>query len=278
MRRCAALLLACLAFVPSVLAHDFWIEPESFTPKVGAILKVRLRVGDVGRGENVPRSEQRIVRFELVHGATAKSLVGRDGQEVAGLVRLESEGTTLLGYVSNQAFVELDGPKFASYLEEKGLDAIARRRAERGELEQPARELYARSVKSLITVGGRATDGFDRAMNLPLELIPHKNPSSLGRGAEGAGYETLPLSLYFEAQPLAGALVAALCLDEPHADATKPLFARTDERGRVELALPRAGRWLIAAVHMRPAQEHPERADYESYWGSLTFEIPAPTK
>lgn len=274
MRRFAAILLATLAFAPFAAAHDFWIEPESFTPKVGAILKVRLKVGDVARGENVPRSKQRIVRFELVQGAAAKTLVGRDGQDVAGLVRLESEGTALLGYVSNQAFVELDGPKFASYLEEKGLDVIARRRAERGELEKPARELYSRSVKSLISVGGRATDGFDRAMNLPLELIPHKNPSSLGPGVGGAGYEVLPLSLYFEAEPLAGALVAALCLDETHTDSTKTLFARTDARGRVELALPRAGRWLIAAVHMRPARENAEHADYESYWGSLTFEIP----
>lgn len=278
MRRVAALLLACLAFAPSVLAHDFWIEPESFTPKVGAILKVRLKVGDVARGENVPRSEQRLVRFELVQGATTKALVGRDGQDVAGLVRLESEGTALVGYVSNSAFVELDGAKFAGYLAEKGLDAIARLREERGEVAKPARELYSRSVKSLITVGARPTDGFDRAMNLPLELIPHKNPTSLGKGADGAGYEALPLSLYFEAEPLAGALVAALCLDEPHSDSTKTLFARTDARGKVELALPRAGRWLIAAVHMRPAPENPEHADYQSFWGSLTFEIPAPAK
>lgn len=274
MRRLIAFALASFALASTLRAHDFWIEPESFSPKHGELLRVRLKVGDFGRGDNVPRSEQRLVRFELAAADRTKPLVGRDGQEVAGLVRVESEGTLVLGYVSNHAFVELAPAKFATYLEEKGLDAVAAARAKRGELDRPGRELYSRSAKSLITVTAPSTEGFDRVMNLPLELIPNKNPSTLARRADGSGYEALPVTLFFEQKPLAGALVAALCLDEPRDDTSATIFARTDELGRASLALTRSGRWLIAAVHMRAAAANEQRADWESFWGSLTFEVP----
>jgi uncharacterized GH25 family protein len=270
---------AFVAFLAaSATAHDFWIEPETFAPKIGEVLRVRLRVGDFGQGENVPRSEQRIVRFELVGADKTKPLVGRDGQEFAGVARIESEGTLLVGYVSNHAFVELDPTKFAHYLEEKGLEPIAKLRRERNQLDRPARELYSRSAKSLVAVGGALGAGFDRAMDLPLELIPTKNPTALGTRPEGRGFEALPVTLYFEGKPLAGALVAARCLDEKHEDTSATLFARTDAEGRAELPLTRSGRWMIAAVHMRPAPPNERKADWESFWGSLTFEIPAAAK
>lgn len=278
MRRLLSIAFATLGLGASLRAHDFWIEPETFTPKVGEMLRVRLKVGDLGRGDNVPRSEERIVRFELVAPDKTKPLVGRDGQEIAGVARIESEGATLLGYVSNHAFVELDPAKFAKYLEEKGLEPIAKLRRERNELDQPGRELYSRSAKSLVAVGGTLGLGFDRVMELPLELIPTKNPTTLAAGAAGHAYEALPVTLFFEKKPLAGALVAALCLDEKHENTSTTLFARTDAEGRAELALTRSGRWLIAAVHMRPAPPNEQKADWESFWGSLTFEIPATAK
>jgi uncharacterized GH25 family protein len=57
--------------------------------------------------------------------------------------------------------------------------------------------------------------------------------------------------------------------DEPD----KRLSARTDKAGRVSLALPRGGVWLVKAVHMVPAPAD-SGADWESLWASLTFETP----
>ncbi len=270
-----AAVLSALALLSSTLfAHDFWIEPESFSPAKGQILRVRLKVGDLGVSDNVARDEKHIVEFALWSDSGKKPLVGRDGQDVAGLVRLESEGCSLLGYVSNRSFVEMVPDKCAQYLRDKGLDEIAKLRAARGQTDQPSRELYSRSSKSLLEIGANADAGFDRMLHIPLELIPEKNPAKLGTAAGGATFEPLPVRLFFRDAPLANALVAALNLDEKHTDASGTLTARTDAEGRVRFALPRGGRWLIAAVHMLPAEKNEQNADWESFWGSLTFEMP----
>lgn len=262
-----------LALGAIATAHDFWIEPKSFTPETGKVLEVRLKVGDFGNGENVPRSEQRIVRFVVAGADGEKPLVGRDGQEVAGLARIDGEGVMLLGYQSNHAFVEIAAKKFESYLVEKGLDGARTQRAERGETAQPAREIYSRCAKALLRVG-ESKGGHDRVLGLPLEIVPENDPAELA-GTSGAARK-LRVKVLWRGAPLANALVGALTLDRAHSDAGDTLFARTDAEGRAVLELPEGRRWLVAAVHMQRAGENEKQADWESLWASLTFEIPAP--
>jgi len=80
--------------------------------------------------------------------------------------------------------------------------------------------------------------------------------------------EELPVRLTYENQPLAGALVVAVNRLRP----SEKLSARSDRDGRVRFRLPRAGAWLIKAVHMVEAQSA-AGADWVSYWASLTFEL-----
>jgi uncharacterized GH25 family protein len=53
-------------------------------------------------------------------------------------------------------------------------------------------------------------------------------------------------------------------------DPGQKLSARTDAEGRVRFRLPQGGMWLVKSVHMIPGA----KADWESYWASLTFELP----
>jgi hypothetical protein len=54
---------------------------------------------------------------------------------------------------------------------------------------------------------------------------------------------------------------------------SEKLTARSDKEGRVTFRLPRSGMWLVKAVHMIPAPPD-TKADWESFWASLTFELP----
>ena len=49
---------------------------------------------------------------------------------------------------------------------------------------------------------------------------------------------------------------------------------RSDARGGAALRLSASGIWLIKAVHMVRLENHP-KADWESYWASLLFELRA---
>jgi uncharacterized GH25 family protein len=100
---------------------------------------------------------------------------------------------------------------------------------------------------------------------LRLELVAETSPKKLRPNRGGP----LPVRLVYEGKLLAGALVVAMNRDEPE----KPISSRTDRSGRVLLALPRGGVWLVKAVHMIPAPAA-SGADWESLWASLTFEAP----
>ncbi|HKI04249.1 MAG TPA: DUF4198 domain-containing protein [Thermoanaerobaculia bacterium] len=249
---------------PALQAHDFWIEPSAFTPALGQRISVRLRVGEGFRGDPVPRDPQRIERFAALGAAGEVAIAGVPNSDPAGFLALNAPGLHLLVYDSDHASVELEGKKFEEYLGLEGLEAISALRARRGQTAAPVKEIYSRCAKSLVAVGKSAKSaGYDRSLGLPLELVPEANPYSLDGGGD------LAVRLDYGGKPLAGALVMALQRDRP-----EPRIAvRSDSRGRVKLRLDRPGVWLIKAVHMVPAPKE-SGADWESFWASLTFEVP----
>ena len=254
---------AVLTFGP-LSAHDFWLEPGTFSPQAGQIVGVRLRVGQDLLGDPVPRDPALVNQFVFEDATGRKSLVGRDGADPAGLLRIAQPGLVVIGYLSNASAVELPAEKFNQYLKEEGLDAIAGFRARRGQTAAPAHELFVRCAKSLLLSGAPAPSQADRQLGLTLELVAERNPYTMAAG------EDLPMRLTFEKAPLAGALVTAINRLNPAEKHT----ARSGSDGRVRLNLRQGGLWLIKAVHMVPAPAG-SGAEWKSFWASLTFELPA---
>lgn len=241
-------LLAALAAGPA-RAHDFWIEPSSFTPAPGDLVQLTLRVGQNLEGDTVPRNDALIERFAVVgdHGDTR--VVGRDGQDPAGVIRREESGGALVVYRSLPSRVVLDVAKFESYLELEGLPKV-----------KAGPEFYSRCAKAFVAVGGKGSAAFTRPAGLRLEIVPEADPYALAQGAP------LPVRVLYEGKPLRNAMVVAFDL----ASANAPQRIRTDAGGRARVALPRPGVWLIKAVHMIAASPA-TGATWESFWASLTF-------
>jgi uncharacterized GH25 family protein len=84
----------------------------------------------------------------------------------------------------------------------------------------------------------------------------------------GAG---LGVKVLFESKPLAGALLKAW---HKRGGQTVMVRATTRADGIVEFDLPYAGPWMISVVHMVPVTGAPD-IDWDSFWGSLTFVVPA---
>ena len=245
-----------------LLAHDFWIEPSTFRPEVGATVGFALRVGEGFRGDPVPRTPARIERFVLVSPSREAPIEGGSGADPAGVGRVSEPGVQVVGYRSHTSRVDLDAQKFEQYLKEEGLEAIVAERARRGESAKPSREIYSRCAKSLLAAGAGSKAGHDRELGFTLELVPERNPYAYSSGGP------FPVRLRHRGKPLEGALVVALTREAPE----KRLSARTDAEGRVSFALA-PGAWLVKAVHMVAAPAE-SGADWESLWASLTFEVP----
>jgi hypothetical protein len=215
-----------------------------------------LRVGTGFAGDPVARNAGAIEGFFVDGPGGRHDVLGREGMDPAGLLRLTAPGTTVVAYRSRPSPLSLEADAFEKYLKEEGLERVIDARAKSGTSRSRGLEIFSRSAKALLRTGGALT-GHDRVVGLTLELVPERHPAALPDGK-------LPVRLLYRGQPLEGTLVVALSQDN-----RPPQQARTDRHGRVTLRLD-AGVWLVKAVHMVPAPAG-SGADWESIWASLTF-------
>jgi uncharacterized GH25 family protein len=256
--------LVTLMFVPgaaALWAHDMWIEPTTFSPAVGELVGMKLRVGEDLLGDPIPRNSALIERFIAADAEGTKPVVGRDGVDPAGYVRVATPGMLVVGYRSHPSAVDLSPEKFSQYLKEEGLEHVAATRARRGQV-GATRELFSRCAKALVFTGPPARSQGDRPLGFTLELVAEQNPATMAAGQD------LPVRLTYENRPLPGTLVVAINRARP----LDKLTARSDKDGRVRFRLPRGGMWMVKAVHMVEAPPA-AGAEWVSYWASLTFEM-----
>ena len=255
--------LAVLALVASspVLAHDFFIAPSSHRVTTGEVVSIVMHVGSEKEMDELPRSNRRIVRFDALLGDKAQAVEGKHGESPAGRIAFDDTGVATIVYQSSHTDIELDGPKFTHYLEEEGLEEIIAERKQLGVEASPGRESYARYAKALISVGDAKT-GWDRRVGLVGELVALTDPRAVG---------TAQFQLLYEDKPRANARVDILRIEKQRLISVA--HARTDEAGKVSLAIPGDGVWLVATTLMRKAP--PElglEGDWESFWVSIEFE------
>ncbi len=255
---------AALAWAQSVGAHDFWIEPESFHPTVGRNVPLRLIVGQDFRGETTIFLPELFERYVAVGPEGERKVRGVPGDDPAGHFKPARDGLYVIGYRGTRNQVRFDTvAEFEQYLGAEGLERVRELPTYRPRPGKPIEEIYSRCAKALVLAGAPSGDlPADRTLGLPLELIAERSPYAPGFDRQ------LPVRLLYQGKPLAGALVVAFTKNEPG----KKLKLRTDHDGRVRLRLDRAGVWLVTAVHLFPAPRG-ARADWESLWASLTFEV-----
>jgi uncharacterized GH25 family protein len=248
---------------PALAAHDMWIEPGSFRPRPGETVTIALSVGEDWNGEPVARNVPRIVRFWAEGPGGEIPVLGTHGSVPAGSFQVGQPGLHVVAYRSNNAYLEQPAAEFEAHLKKEGLEAFIAERARRGESAKASRELYSRAIKSLLAAGGDSLGRLDRPLGLTLELVAETDPYRAPLGGE------MVVRLLYQGEPLDGAQVEAI----PAAAPESRQVARSDPSGRIRFRLDRKGAWLVKAIHMRRAKD-PAEADWESFWASLTFELP----
>ena len=255
-------LLTVFVSAASLSAHEFWIEPTTFAPTPGKVIGIRARVGDGVLGDPVPRDPSLLQELVVNTGSGRSPVVGRDGADPAGLLRITANGMHVVGYLGKPTPVELSAAKFNDYLKDEGLDTILAERTRLKTADKSARELFTRCAKTLVLAGPAHRDQRDQPLGFPLELLSETNPYMLAPGDE------FTFTLRYRERPLEDALVTAIRRQDG-----QRLSVRSDAAGRARFVLPAGGGWLIKSVHMTAAPAN-TNADWVSYWASLTFELP----
>ena len=262
--RCILPLLAllCMLSARPAIAHEFWIEPESFRPAPGAKVPVRLVVGQYFKGESMPYLTQNFPGFSYADARGTANIRSVLGDEPAATLTIRAPGRLWIVLRSGYFDLTYDKPdEFDTFLAYEGITGLVPP-DQRGRV--PVTETYSRCAKSLLTVGKPEPGSVpDRAFGLPLELVAETDPYS-GKAGE------FRVKLLYRGAPLPGALVTAFNKAVP---GKRLAEVRTDASGRAQLTLDRKGIWLLNTVHLLPASKN-SGAQWETLWASLTFEIP----
>ena len=261
------LALACLAclWLPGPLsAHEFWID-------AGPDLTADIRVGQDFSGAALPYLDRTIAAMTHVSPGGETAIPARLGDvpAIAGLAA-PGDGLHLLTIETNPAYVVFDTlPEFEEYLAYEGLSLVAEAHRARGLPDTEIAEEYFRNARALVQVGPVGPGDTDRPTGLPLELVVQGTPF----GGDGAPVD---LRLTWQGAPVPDTQVALFHLPDGGTapkDTVRTL-ATTDADGAVRFDPQGAGGYLFNAVRVEPA-EGPGSVVWQSYWASLTFDLPA---
>ena len=262
------LCFACILGTAPLVAHEFWLQPSTFTPATGQALELTLRVGMDFKGEIRPFTRERVASFHHLSSEGREYWIQHVHSDSAHAptshrLRLEQPGTHVIAVDSTPSLITLDPEKFNGYLKDEGLDPVLQERALAGESGQPGRERYVRTVKTIVRAGGLADPAGYQPVGQRLELVP------VAPSLEREGPGLFQVALVFERQPLPGALVRAW---HRAGETLTTLETRSDERGLASFTLPSGGEWMFSVVHTVRLKGVAE-ADWESTWGNLTVSL-----
>jgi len=249
-------------------AHDFWIEPDEFTPVAEQVVSVSLREGVDFKGNTLPYIKTWFADFSITDSTGRNNVESIQGNDPAAEI-VAAPGAQLLGYQSQPSFVELEAAKFNKYLEDEGIEFIQAERESRGESQSPAPEYFVRCAKALLQTGPANDDVYKSKLGYKLELIPQSNPYALNENNE------LVFQLIYDDAPIKDRLVQAFNKSDPEVIQK----VRTDDNGMATVKIDRAGIWLVKAVQIIPIEGRPQTvvglrpAKWQSYWASYLFEM-----
>lgn len=241
-------------------AHDFWIEPSTFSPRTGSVVGIRLWNGQGLAGEPFPRRFRHISRFDVTCSDRTQEVQGLEGADPAGLILAQTDGVYLIAYESHLLSTQ---PSASDHQRNVTHQRMGVATGEPSSISTPHQgaEWFARCAKSIIRVGtGEFPEAASQILGLTTEIIPLQDPSSLHLG------DTLNVRLLCRGYPVPDIPLNALNIGNLEA----PVVTRTNAAGEAEFALNHPGFWLIRSVICIPSLEMGTRY---SYWASLTFEL-----
>ena len=245
----ATLFFLALALCSGAQAHETWIMPPAFSAKPGSTLDVLLTTGSLFPAPEFNTQSDDVVYARLRQRERVIELKDRNTQPktLRLLGPALQEGTAVVYALLPPAEVQLSLTQVAQYFDEiKASAAVRAEWAAQRRAQAKWTESFTKQARTCIRVAGEnvkpvADNGCQRAVGLPLEIVPLDAPFGVKAG------QSIRVRLLWQGKPMAGAAVGHIV--EPSADRH---FATTNANGVATLKLDAAGRTMIFSVYLRP--------------------------
>lgn len=262
------LLVVAVAGAASASAHDLWLQLGAFALPKGGDVQLSVLVGHGNARDNWGvRSDRIIYLRNLAPNGQVTDLMPLIKPNTAApwvTLRFAQPGTHVVVMQSSPSRSDLPAARFNAYLQEEGLTEVIAHRRKTGATGREGKEVYSRRAKALVHVGStdrNAPSSATTRIGFALEIVPGRDPYLLRRN------EALPVRVYYEGKPLAGALVKLTDLD---ADSKPTAMQRTDNTGSAQFRLPQPGKWMLNVVWSKPISGD-QAADFQTIFSSLSF-------
>jgi len=258
-----ALVTILLTFISSLSAHEFWLNPDKFIYRRAEKVNINFFVGENFEGENWEGNNERVKSLKLYFSGVSDDLspivTGATGDSIEYFML--DEGTNLIAFNSNNAFIEMEPLQFEAYLKEDGLTNALEYRKQNNETGCTGREFYQRCAKTLLQVGGIKDNTYAITTSLIIDIIPTSNPYQL------KNKEPFRAKVFYKKEPLVNGLIKVWHRVK---NRTVKKELRTDSNGEIVFPVITKGKWMISTVTMERLTDNPI-CDWQSYWGSLTW-------
>lgn len=251
-----------VAAVLLLAAGELWLEPDRFYYSPGEVARLLMRQGENFTGQ--PWEAGNIRRFEehVKNNVVDLKAVLEDGTTDSLKVRMSTEGTHLLVMETDRSFVAMDGEAFTAHLKDEGLDAVFFQRQRANTSADSASEYFSRYTKLILQVGSKPDDTYKKKCNLPIEIIPDKNPAEMKKG------DPVKFMILYQGKPLFGAKVKVWNRYN-HRITVQNIYSQQD--GFIETHISNPGTWMVSVANMVPSRD-PD-AQYRAFYGTLVFGI-----
>ncbi len=269
-----SLLVVGLIAPTRVAAHDSWLVADKNLVAINESVRLAFVTAEVFPiSEHAPKPD-RVTEWVVAHGPNKRTVEGAavEGNELAARLKLDRPGVHAVGIAIQPGFIELAAKEFGDYLEEEKATAalVAHRR---GPGEQPGREFYTKFAKTFVEVaGGGSPTAFTQPVGHKLEIIPLSNPCAWKVG------ENVKVRVLLDGQPASGLRISSG--HEGLGPHTYFEHATTDVDGAARFKLSRPGLWFLRTHTIHTIREQPAyaprdapKADWESFWASITFRV-----
>lgn len=265
--RAVALSCALSGSVGVALAHETWLLPDDFSPEMGESISYSMTSGMGFPAAGSAINADRVVDAAHIAGNVRLPLALGTAPDGALTIRAEvGEGVNCAWVQLRPRILEIpERDDVAHYLEEIGAPEAVWEHWQPEIGQELWRESYSKLARSYLRPNGAvpAATCLSSAAGARFDIRPLRDPTSLKAG------DTLSLQVFFDGEALAGQSVTAV-----REGAQPQILQRSNADGLLEVTLRGAGRYMIYATHLRPADG--DDFNWESDFVTLTFKVANP--
>lgn len=243
-------------------AHDTWLLPKTFAVPVHGTIELGLTSGmGFPKDDHAVEADRLAAASCKVDGETVELQKFKAEHALQLSVHVMYGGVAACAVETKPRTLELKPDEVEHYFAEADIADSVRRAWQAAPAPKRWRESYVKHAKAFVRVGDPEPGQVGWApLGSDLELSPESDPTTLAAGQE------IGFRLMRRGAPYGGPVVSAVS-----EGGGKPLRSTADAEGRVTFRFPTAGRWLLRAVDVQPA-EKPD-LDWQSHFATLTLEI-----